>query len=161
MDEATIGQQLMTQVVPQLVTAGGLALPLLIWWRKSKTAKTIRANTDEGLKQKILLKVSGLVLDLAGEAGQTVTRELKKALVDGRVSEDEYKAGMAKVKKDLITRAWAETGGELLGSGAVLNEAKGLEMLSAKVEAAVPIVKAAQAAAASGGGTKRPDPPQG
>jgi hypothetical protein len=155
MEEVTIGQQLMEQVVPQLITAAGLALGMLLVWLKSKTAKKIRENIGEGLAQKALLAANGVIMDLVGAAAQTTVRELKVSLADGKITEAEYRDGLRRIKEEIVTKAWGQTGGKLLGSGAVSSEIHGLSVLASKVEAAVPLAKAAQAAA------KTADPPQG
>jgi hypothetical protein len=158
MDETTLGQQLMQTVVPALITVIGVAVPLLVAWLKGKTGRLIRANIQEGLAQKALLAANGVIMDLVGEASQTAVREAKAALADGKISDQEYRDALARIKQDIITKAWSQTGGKLLGSGAVSSEVHGLTTLAAKVEAAVPLAKAAQAAAA---GAKPADPPQG
>lgn len=161
MEEATIGQQLMQQVVPSLITAAGLALGILVVWLKSQTGKKIRENISEGLAQKALLAANGVVMDLVAAAAQTTVRTLKVALVDGKIDEEEYRRGLQEIKTTIITHVWAQTGGKLLGSGAVSSEPHGLSVIASKVEAAVPLAKAAQAAAVIGGGTKPADPPKG
>jgi hypothetical protein len=160
MEEATIGQMLMEQVVPPLITIVGAALGILVVWLKSKTGKAIRANIGEGLAQKALLMANGVIMDLVGEASQTTVRELKLALTDGKIDEAEYRNGLRKIKEAIVTKAWGQTGGRLLGSGAVSSDVHGLAVLASKVEAAVPLAKAAQAAATNGKATPA-NPPQG
>jgi hypothetical protein len=158
MEETSIVKMLMEQVVPQLVTALGLGIGILIVWLKSKTAKAIRGNVQEGLAQKALLAANGLIMDLVGEASQTTVKELKKALGDGKITEEEYRSALKKIKDDILNKVWSQTGGQLLNSGAVTSELAGRAHVGAKIESAVPLTKAAQAAA---GGTKPKDPPIG
>jgi hypothetical protein len=156
-EETSVGQMLMEQVVPQLVTLLGAALGILLVWVKSKTAKAVRDNVKNEAIQKAMLWANGLVMDMVGCASQTTVRELKVALADGKIDRAEYDASMAKIKRELLDKLSLLTVGRLMGTGAVLSETAAREMLSEKIEAAVPLAKAAQAAA----GGKPVNPPQG
>ncbi len=165
MEELTIGQLLMQQVVPSLVTAAGLGLGLLIVWLKSKTAKALRDNVKSEMIQKALLWANGVVMDLVSEASQTTVREIKRKLADGKIDKTEYREMLVKIKADLLAKLSSLTMGRLLDSGAVSDVIKGTKLLTSKIEAAVPLAKATQAAASqiwrSGARETKPaDPPR-
>lgn len=151
MEEQTIGELLLQQVVPPLVTAAGLALGILIVWLRSKTAQAIRANIKSESVQKALLWANGLVGDLVGEASQTIVRELKQKLADGKITKAEYREALSNIKDDLLAHLSHLTLGRLIDSGAVANSDDGRALLASKIEAAVPLAKATQVAAGNGG----------
>ena len=150
-NEINVGQMLMQQVVPQLIVAVGIALPLLIVWLRSKTAKMIRDNVKNEALQKALLWANGLVMDMVGAAQQTSVKKLKRDLADGTVTKEEYTKSMAEIKREMLTKLSDLTVGRLLSTGAAATTAKVVTMLSEKIEAAIPLAKGAQAIAKNGG----------
>ena len=145
----SIAPMLMEQVVPQLISVIGVALGILVVWLKSKTGKAIRSNIKSEGIQKTLLWVNGIVMDLVAAASQTTVRELKAKLIDGKITKDEYVAAMNAVKTEVLDKLVAMTMGRLLGDAVVDSVPAAMGLLNAKVEAAVPLAKATQVAAAS------------
>lgn len=149
--EADLGQMFMENVVPQLIVAATAALGLFIAWAKSKTGQAIRNNVKNQAVQSALVWVNALVFDIVAHASQTTVKELKRALEDGKITEAEYKAGLAKIKAEVLAKLSAMTVGRLLGDGVVKTASEARELLEHKIEASVPITKAAQLAARNGG----------
>jgi hypothetical protein len=149
----------MEHVVPQLITLAGAALGILLVWIKSKTAAAIRDNVKATAIQQALMWVNGLVMDLVGAASQTTVRRLKLDLADGKITKPEYAASMVEIKRELLAKLSTLTVGRLLGTGAAVTETAAMALLSDKIEAAVPLAKAAQAAA--NGKAKPANPPKG
>jgi uncharacterized membrane protein len=150
------GQILLEQVVPQLMTLLGLVITAAVVWLKSRTARMIRENVRADGIQKVLLWVNGLVLDAVQEASQTTVKGLKKRLADGDLTREEYESLLSEIKVQMLSRLQAETVGRLLSNGAVLSDVAARQLLSQKVEAAVPLAKAAQVAAKNGGAVNPP-----
>lgn len=154
MEELTIGQMFVRDILPDLIKVVGGGLAILLIWLKSKTGKTIRANIKSEGIQKAVTWATGIIMDLVGEAAQTLVRGIKQKLADGKITKAECKELLSEVFNGVFNKAKELTMGRLLSSGAAETVSRVDEIITSKIEASVPPVKAIMGAANS----SRPQP---
>lgn len=142
------GQIFQEQILPQLVVIGSILLSAIVVYAKTAVGKWIKGKVENQAIEGALLWVNEAVFDEVAAASQTSVRELKRALADGKITPEEYKMALEKVKSGVIKSLKDKTLGRLLGSGVAATTGEAISMIEAKVEAAVPKTKAIQNAAA-------------
>lgn len=121
-----------------LASIGGA---LVVLWR-TRVVQWVKEKIKSETLRTMTFWVNGLVIDVVTAASQTTVRELKKALADGKVSDEEYREGLAKVKAAVVEELLEHVAGPLKEHlGISFGEAK--KKIDRKVEAVVPIAKKA------------------
>jgi len=140
--EPSIGEMFAQQIVPQLIALVGAALALLVVAVRTKAGKAIAEKMGNDAVGSALQWASNLAFELVLAAVQTEVEQLKKDLADGKVTSEEYKAQLARVKAAVMAKLSEMTMGRLLSSGAAKSVAEVSVIAGDLVESAVVKAKA-------------------
>jgi hypothetical protein len=132
--------QLLADAMPHLVELVLLVLGALVVAARTGLAKLITEKADNELLKKALLFVDNMVFELVSEAYETAAREIEQHFADGKLTKEERGRMLAEVKKDVLAKLKEIVFGKFgdLFGGESATE----KVLSAKVESALPAVKA-------------------
>lgn len=133
-------KEAINQIMPQLMEVVVALLGALVIYIKSGAHAWVQSHTKTGLAQNALLMVNDLVMTLVMEAEQTTGQQLRQDLEDGKITAAEFKASMMAVRDAVVAKSLA-LGRQYLFDGLQLTMDAAKALVTAKVEAAVPVAK--------------------
>lgn len=128
---------LMQKVLPPLIEIIGVALLLLFAFLKTKAGKALTEKVDNEAISSALRYTTNIAFEIVSAALQTGGDELKKNLADGKITDEECKEGLAKIKEASLKKLQEATIGRLLSSGAAESIEKAKELTDDLLESAV------------------------
>lgn len=135
-------QELWEAVQPHVIALLTALLGALVIFARSGLTKLIQAHVDNVAMRTALSFLNETAFSVVSAAQQTAVAELKKAYADGKIKDEELKAGLAAIKKAVTDEILALTWGKLSGALGLGSKDEARAIVETKVESLIAPVKA-------------------